>query len=224
LEIMRDSDADMIVDEKREVHMVTGSTTFFPLPQAIEKGKVLRFDEICTAYDIDTYIMLHTLSVRTELLRACGIRLLEHIFYVDIEYIIKVTMEAKTIAFYDLEIYQYLVGNVNQSVSAQNFVKRYLHHDQVTKELIRYAGDSPAKGVMRTYLDLRVRRLIHTHMNISLLYNKNRREGLQQARAFRQYLKAKNRAYYNATQKRYCMAWVLHMLGVDYDRLQKIKR
>lgn len=224
LEIMRDADTDMIVDEKREVHMVTGDTEFFPLPKEIEKSKALQFDRICMAYDIDTYIMLHTLSVKTELLRSSGVRLLEHIFYVDIEYIIKVTMEAKTITFYDLEIYQYLVGNVNQSVSAQNYVKRYSHHDQVTKELIRYAGCSKTEGVLRSYLDLRVRRLINTHMNISLLYNTNRKEGLQQAQTFRAYLKKQSKDYYHATKKRYVQALILHMLGVDYERLQRIMR
>ena len=101
LDILEKSEADLVVDEKREVDMVTGDTEFFPLPKEIEFGKTMRFEDICTKYDICTYIMLHTLSVKTELLRKHNIYLLEHIFYVDIEFIIKTTMEAKTIEFYE---------------------------------------------------------------------------------------------------------------------------
>ena len=133
-------------------------------------------------------------------------------------------MEAKTIEFLDLEIYQYLVGNVNQSVSSQNYVKRFSHHSQVTRELIRYATKSDAQGAMKEYLDKRVCLLINTHMNIALIYNKNRREGLRQAKDFRSFLKEINIAYYKRTYKRYAITRILHSLGVDYDKLQKLKR
>ena len=223
LEILKNSDSDLVVDEKREVNMVTGATEFFPLPEQVQKNKQIAFEEICNKNDICTYIMLHTLSTKTSLLKSHDIHLLEHIFYVDMEFIVKATMEAKMVEFHDIEIYQYLVGNVNQSVSVQNYVKRYSHHDKVTKELIRYAGESTSSGVMREYLDRRICLMINTHMNISLIYNKNRKEGLAQAREFRRYLKSANEQYYKKTSKRYFQTLVLHFMGVDYDRLQKIK-
>lgn len=224
LDVLEHSEADMVVDQKREVDMVTGDTEYFPLPEQVAKNQVADFAAICNQYEICTYIALHTLSYRTELLKRHAIRLLEHIFYVDIEYIIKATMEAKTIEFLDLEIYQYLVGNVNQSVSSQNYVKRFSHHSQVTRELIRYATESKAHGAMKEYLDKRVCLLINTHMNIALIYNKNRREGLRQAKDFRSFLKEINIAYYKRTYKRYAITRILHSLGVDYDKLQKLKR
>lgn len=224
LDLLETANSDLVVDEKREVHLDTGETEFFPLPKEIRRNTEIRFDTICNDYAVDTYIMLHTLSVKTDLLRACALRILEHIFYVDIEFIIKVTMEAKTVTFYDLEIYQYLVGNVNQSVSFQNYVKRYAHHDQVTKELIRYAVNSKAAGEMRKYLDRRVCLLINTHMNISLLYNENRSEGLKQAKEFRAYLKKAAPDYYAATQKRYRQAYILHVLGAGPKQLEKLRK
>lgn len=224
LDILNNTDSDLVVDEKREVHMVTGATEFFPLPEKVEKDKVIPFDEICNKDDICTYIMLHTLSTKTELLKKHNIHLQEGIFYVDIEFIIKATMEAKTIEFHDIELYQYLVGNVNQSVSCKNFVKRYSHHDQVTKELIRYATEKKADGAMKEYLDRRVCLVINTHMNISLIYDNDRKQGRGRAKEFRNYLKEKNPDYFKATKKRYRVALLLHYLGVDYDKLQKIKK
>jgi glycosyltransferase involved in cell wall biosynthesis len=223
LEILEASTSDMVVDERREVHMVTGETTFFPLPEHQEKEKQLDFKQICNDFEMGVYITLHTLSYKTELLKQHHIRLQEHIFYVDIEYIIKATMEAKTIEFHDLEIYQYLVGNVNQSVSCQNYVKRFSHHSQVTRSLITYATQSKAAGEMRTYLDRRICLLINTHMTIALIYNTNRKEGWQQAKDFRKFLKETNVAYLKRTRKRYLLTSLLHLLGIDYDKLQKLK-
>ena len=225
LDVLENSDADMTVDQKREVHMVTGETEFFPLPETVRFGESIPFEQLCDKDDLCTYLMLHTLSVKTELLRAHDIYLLEGIFYVDIEFIIKATMEAKTVQFVDLEIYQYLIGNVNQSVSCQNFVRRYSHHDQVTRELVRYATEKTADSqALRRYLDRRICLLINTHMNISLIYDTDRKQGKSRAAEFRAWLKEKNSAYHRATARRYAVTCVLHALGVDYDRLQKLKK
>lgn len=223
LEKLAETDADMFVDQKREVHMVTGATEYFPLPTQIRFDCVMPFEDICAKYEMSTYITLHTLSYKTELLKKHNIRLQEHIFYVDIEYIIKATMEAKTVQFADLEIYQYLVGNVNQSVNNQNYVKRFSHHSKVTRELVRYASLSQATGIMKEYLDVRVCLLINTHMTISLIYNKNRKEGLVQAKDFRKFLKETMPSYASKTKKRYILTRILHFFGVDYDKLQKLK-
>jgi glycosyltransferase involved in cell wall biosynthesis len=225
LDILETVDTDMVVDEKREVNMETGRTEFFPLPSGTVFGKPLNFAEICNDNDICTYIMLHTLSVKTSLLREHGIRLLEGIFYVDIEYIIKTTMEAHDIQFIDLEIYQYLVGNANQSVNYKNYVKRFEHHSKVTRELIRYGTEKQVSDLrLRQYLDRRICLLINTHMNISLIYDEDRRRGSARASEFRKYLKTTNLKYYKATLSRYRAAKLLHILGVDYNRLQSLKR
>ena len=137
LDKLENEECDMVIDQKREVNMETGETCFFPLPEDTVFEKEIPFREICNKPEISPYIMLHTLSVKTELLREHNIRILEGIFYVDIEFIIKSTMEAKTIKFVDLEVYQYLVGNLNQSVNWRNYVKRFSHHSKVTRELIR---------------------------------------------------------------------------------------
>lgn len=223
LDILEDSSADLVVDEKREVHMVTGDTEFFPLPEALPKGKMISFKKISHRDQLFPYIMMHTLSVKTKLLKKCGIRLREHIFYVDMEYIVKVTCESRSIVFYDLEIYQYLIGNVNQSVSVQNYVKRYEHHNQVVDELLRYSNEKVVSEEIRYYLDHRVCLLLNTHYNISLIYNTDRKEGLQQATAFRKKLKQVSPKYFKMTQKRFMIAKMLHYLGVDYEKLNRLK-
>lgn len=217
-------DVDLVVDEKREVHMVSGETQFYPLPAEVRDEQIYNFRDICDNKVIGAYLMLHTLSVRTDLLKKEKIHLLEHIFYVDYEFIVKATAVSKTIAFIRLEIYQYLIGNVAQSVSAQNYVKRYLHHDKVVKEVLRFDADKKCEEKIKQYLEMKTVLIINNHYNISLIFNTDRKEGYRQAKSFRNYLKKNYRKYYILTGKRYYTALCLHFLGIDANRLNKIMR
>lgn len=223
LDFMEKCDSDIIIDNKREVNMETGESTYFPKPEEVEADFEYSFEDICNNASVTPNIMIHTMSVKTSILKENGIRLLEGIFYVDIEFIIKLTVRAKTAVFKDLEIYQYLVGNSEQSVNYKNYVKRYEHHLKVTNELIEFAGQYECNEKIREYLDKRIVLLINTHMNIALIYNEDRHLGKKQASEFRKSLKLMNKKYFKMTQKRYLIALLLHMAGVDYNKLQKLK-
>lgn len=225
LEYLESSDADIVVDNKREVNMVTGDTEYFGSPKKVELNKTYRFTDVCLDDEITPNIMIHTMSIKTSILKENCIHLLEGIFYVDIEFILKSTVLAKTIEFVDLEIYQYLVGNINQSVNYKNYVKRFDHHKQVTRELIRFSTEFKTDNdILRQYLDRRVCLVINTHMNIALIYDEDRKQGLERAKDFRKYLKSANKGYYKKTEKRYYITLLLHYFGVNYYRLQKLMR
>lgn len=222
LDILEASESDLVVDEKRDVNMVTGATQLTCLPEYLEKEKIYPFEKVCALKETGVYISIHTLNVKTELLRQNKIYLLEHIFYVDYEYIVKATCSAATIMFAGLEIYQYLVGNVNQSVDSQNYVKRYSHHDKMVKEMLAYASGQSFKGNLREYLDTKIKLVIHSHYKISLIFNKDRKEGMKLAKEFHEFLKVNYPKYYQLTQKRYHKAVLLHYLGVDANKLDKL--
>lgn len=223
LDYLEKSKADMVIDNKREVHMVTGAEEYFAPPKSVEFGRTYRFEDICLDPTITPNIMIHTMSIRTKILRENNIRLLEGIFYVDIEYIIKSTIKAKTVEFTDFEVYQYLVGNQNQSVNFMNYVKRFSHHSQVTRELVRFASETPVDSViMRRYLDRRVILLINTHMNIALIYDIDRNRGIKRAKDFRKYLLKTNQMYFLRTTPRYIVTLILHYCGVNYGKLQRL--
>lgn len=225
LDYLESSDADIVVDNKREVNMVTGDTEYFGSPKKVEPKKTYNFTDVCLDDEITPNIMIHTMSIKSDILKKNKIHLLEGIFYVDIEFILKSTVLAKTVEFLGLEIYQYLVGNVNQSVNFKNYVKRFDHHKQVTRELVRFATEFETDNdILRQYLDRRVCLVINTHMNIALIYDEDRKQGLRRAKDFREYLKSANKEYFKRTTKRYYLTLLLHFLGVDYKRLQKLMR
>ena len=102
-------------------------------------------------------------------------------------------------------------------------MKRYEHHNQVVKELVRYATEAKVSEQIRKYLDRRICLLLNSHYNISLIFNEDRKEGMKQAKEFRAYLKKANMGYYKATTKRFMQATTLHYLGVNYDKLNRLK-
>lgn len=221
LETLKKSDADLVVDEKREVHMITGETKFTPLPDYVEKDKLYQFEGVCNLNDIAVYIILHTLSAKTEILKKNHIRLQEHIFYVDYEYIVKTTCASKTIMFTDIEIYQYLVGNANQSVDSQNYVRRFSHHDKVVKELLRYSANVQYTGNIKAYLDRKIQLIINSHYKIALIFDEDRQQGLSRGKAFKKYLQSNYPIYYKKTRKRYWEAVIFHFIGMNAERLDK---
>lgn len=227
-EQLRALDADLVVDEKREVDMKTGASKLFPLVEGTVTGQVLPFSTVCRDPAISSQIMIHTLTVRTQLMRDAGVRLLEHTFYEDYEYVVKASVPAASIVFFDLEVYQYLVGNANQSVSHANYVKRWDDHERVVLELLHYLGECRAHADDFTpealaYLSYKVHLIIDTHYNIALLFDSDRRRGRARARAFREELKRIDEEQWRWGNRRYRQALALNRLGIGYDTVGRLR-
>lgn len=222
IKLMETINSDIIVDQRRDVHMVTGEETYRPLPE----GTV--FDQdlgVIDAYKNETadYFSLHTMSVRLSVLKEHNITLPEKAFYVDYVFILEAFAYSKTVTFLDLDVYRYLIGNANQSVSMQNFVKRYDQHERVVKECLRFAGQYKENEEMLSFVKHRTVLVINTHYNISLLFNDNRKEGRKMAKEFSFFLKENYPEFYRATRRRYRTAKILNIFGINYDKLQKTR-
>ena len=166
--------------------------------------------------------MIHSTNVRTDLLREHGISLLEHTFYVDYEFIVKIASHAHTVRFSDLEACNYYVGNAQQSVAPANYVKRWNDHERVVRELLSFASESNLDPVRQAFVDSRVELLVNTHYNIALIYDDDRRRGAARARDFRAFLAENYPRFHAAGEWRYRQAQVLHYLGFDASRLDKL--
>lgn len=220
-------DCDLVCDVKREVDMRTGEKTLFSFPEYVPTDGVHPFDEVCAREDIASYIMIHTLMVRTDYARSIDLRLLEKTFYVDFEYVVKATLDAKDICFLDLNVTQYLVGNSSQSVADDNYVRRWDDHTRVAKEILRLYEDRKEglDETRRSYLQRRAMLICNTHYNIALIFDKDRKRGVRRAKEFRAFLREEHPDIAALTEKRYKMAKALHCLGVDsQEKLDGIAR
>lgn len=209
--------ADLVCDVKREVNMVTGAETLFPLPNGLPLGRPVPMEEACARPDFEHLVMIHTLSIRRDLLDRIGMHLLEKTFYVDFQYVVEATLAAEDVEFVDLNVYNYLVGNANQSVADQSYVRRWQDHTRVTMYMCdlyrtRAAELSPAR---RAYLRQRVGLICNTHYNIALIFDHDRARGARRAYDFRARLKAEYPDIFRATERRYWASRALHLAGID---------
>lgn len=70
-------------------------------------------------------LLMHALVYRTDVLRASGLELPEHTFYVDDIFSYNPLPFVQTICYLNLDFYRYFIGRADQSVNIVNMVKRY---------------------------------------------------------------------------------------------------
>ena len=226
LDLLPGISSDIVVDVRRDVHMGTGSTELRPLPAGMPTGREVPFASVSAEAARTNCVSIHTVSARTDVLRACGVRLLEHTFYVDTQLVVEATARAETVTLLDIEVYRYLVGNASQSVAAEGYVRRFDDHDRVVREVCRFVegrlADPSTTPEAAEYLRLRARLLVNTHYNVMLVYDRDRRRGRARARSFRAWLGVEHPWLRAATDGRYLAALAAGAVRLDARALDRL--
>lgn len=100
------------------------------------KDKVFGWEETKPFY-FSNVLLMHSMVVRTQVLRDCGLRLPEHSFYVDNIFAYQPLPYIKTLFYLNADLYRYYIGRVDQSVSRKNIIDRYKQQVGVTDIMIR---------------------------------------------------------------------------------------
>lgn len=82
-------------------------------------------------------VVLHTLTVKTKLLRENNVHITEKCFYVDVEFVVWAAYVSRTITYFDLYLYMYRLGEANQSVAKSNMLKNIKMQEKVSYELVK---------------------------------------------------------------------------------------
>lgn len=72
----------------------------------------------------DQYILMHSLTMRTALVREAGLHLPEHTFYVDYIYSHSPLPWVTTLRYLDVDLYRYFIGRDDQSVNEPVMISR----------------------------------------------------------------------------------------------------
>lgn len=82
------------------------------------------------------YILMHSVTYRTDILRKAQIRLPKHTFYVDNIFLFQPLPYVKRMYYLDVNLYQYFIGREDQSVNEQVMISRIDQQIKVNKILI----------------------------------------------------------------------------------------
>ncbi len=203
---------DLILTHYYKVDQHTG-TYKEPLMQ-----EGIPFDQPFGFADVNTngmYIALANSLFKTALLRECGLKLQEHTFYVDVEYILFPIPYIDTIRYLDYSLYRYCVGNENQSISTASMVKRYDHHERVVKRMVAFYADLRTTPEKKAYIHNILKKLLGTHYKICLYDDWDKLRGLARAKEFDAFLKRTSRQLYHDAGKQ--------LKGVRWARLKRFR-
>ena len=107
------------------------------------------------------YLLMHSVIYRTEMLRACGLELPKHTFYVDNIFVYQPLPSVKSMYYMDVDLYRYFIGRADQSVNEKVMVTRVDQQVRVTKLMIEshnlhalYSSQPKLARYMISYLSM----------------------------------------------------------------------
>lgn len=83
-------------------------------------------------------ILMHSVTYRTEMLKASGLVLPKHTFYVDNLFVFEPLPYVKTMYYLDVDYYRYLIGREGQSVAEQTMIRRIDQQLAVNYRMVDY--------------------------------------------------------------------------------------
>lgn len=124
--------SDVVVSNYSEVDNDTREREEKDVAGSIQYCKEFSFSEVCDRVSIP----MHAMTFRTRILSNNHIKLDEHCFYVDMEYILLPIPFVQTIIFLPEYVYLYRVAQENQSISSKGWSLHRNDHLKVTKRLL----------------------------------------------------------------------------------------
>ena len=147
-----DTTVDLIICNYIYDHFYEGKTRRMGYKNVLKENRVCGWNDI-RRFHPSQYLVMHALIFRTELLRAVGLKLPEHTFYVDNLFACQPLPSVKRIRYMDIDLYQYFLGREDQSVNERVLMSRIDQQIRVTK-MVSECVDLEA--VKRTYPKLAV--------------------------------------------------------------------
>ena len=189
VEALKSCTAEYVVTNYYEVDDGTGALTPKTYRELAKKD-VWSFEEACS----QKQMAMHSLVIRTDILRDNQIRLDEHCFYVDVEYILYPVPYVKTVQFLDLFVYMYRLAVTTQSVSIQGYQKHMQNHIDVILHLTQFYERYRDSGTPEKveYIGKRIAQMVGDQITVFMSFPEGDKEIREKFIHFDRELKAKS--------------------------------
>lgn len=215
---LKTCDADYVFTNYYEVNDVTGELNPVTFPE-IRKEEQMSFEMIAN----ETRISMHALVLKTSILKENQIRLDEHSFYVDVEYILYPIPYVKNVIYFDIFVYMYRLAQVNQSVSMLGYQKHMQNHIDVILHVLdyinKYKKQENYDELKDRYMSRRIADMINNQVDIYVSFPLSNKEMKQKFKEFDCAVKQRNAYVYKRAGT---LSHVLKMLRKTKFRFYKI--
>ncbi|MFS9133949.1 glycosyltransferase family 2 protein [Streptococcus infantis] len=138
---------------------------------------------------------MHSITIKTSILRDNNIKIDENMFYVDMEYIVFPTPFIKTITYTPDSVYQYRRGYEGQSTSIQNYIKNRKMVNHVTFALLDFYNKHTLSSILENLVKETIARCVTIMTNVCLSME-DTKQGKKELIDFDQKLKSINSEFY----------------------------
>ncbi len=166
--------------------------------------------------DFSRSLTFHGITYRTAFYQSRAMALSEHVFYEDHEFATFACCQAKSVTPLDLYIYDYRIGDVAQSVSQENQLRRLGHTETVLRRFLTeyprlpLAGEDPG----RSYFAWKARDLLLSYVTTVLLVEPDRKKGRALARDMVRLFREALPEGYAMARKQYEIFCLMNRLGL----------
>lgn len=228
IEKLENTDADVVLTHHYTTDISTGEVKKWKCyPEQFEKA--YDFRAVMRSWkSFDRSLTFHGITYNTEFYHKNASPLAEKVFYEDHEYATFPCCLAKRIVPLDIFIYNYRIGDVAQSVSDENQLRRLSHFEAVLDAMIKKYSQLriPAKCKGREFVARKVQVLVLSLVSTCLLVNKDRKQGRELAEKVMQKVKQQLESAYEFSYKKYrvfLMMNYLHISKKTWDRFRSSK-
>jgi len=223
IESLRNSAADVVVTNFRTIDSRNNLTREYAM-SGVEFGREYSFDDIWQhKKTIAKVFAFHGITYNTEFYQRCRVSLSEGISYEDQEYATLPFANVKTVLPLDFYLYEYSLGDPNQSVSDEKQIKNLSHLEIV---LWRVVDEKPAglSANVNDYFLHKQNEVLFSYYIATLIKSKNKTEGRKLASAMRQCVQAREAKLLKASRMQYRLCVTLSYLGVTSSTKAKAER
>ena len=162
---------------------------------ALPKNRVITWDKI-RFFPPGSYMLMHSLCYRTEILKKSNLNLPKHTFYVDNIYAYKPLINVDKIYYLDIVLYHYFIGRDDQSVNETIMISRLEQQYKVTRIML-YEVDLTSIKYKKLYnYMINYMSIIMTVTSVFSLLSKDEKWLDEKDRLWNE-LKRKNKKLYN---------------------------
>ena len=190
-----------------------------------EPGRSYTLEEIMADWkSFDRSLTFHGITYKTSFYHEKGIKLSEHVFYEDHEYATFPCCYAKSVTPMDIFIYDYRIGDVQQSVSNENQLKRIGHTETVLKRMmVEYATlDLPENCGGREYVAMKAQGLLLSYLTTAMLVEPDKKKGRAMGKAMMDLFARELPATAAMARKQYLAFGMMNRLGISKKTFEAV--
>lgn len=223
IEYLSICDADVVLTPFHMVDMNTGIKTYQYM-YIQDYSPIFTPDEIAADWKaFDRCTTFHGITYKTDFYNHHRHELPEKVFYEDQEYATIPFCYARKIRALNLPIYQYLVGNSQQSVSWQNQVKRISHLEKVIDDMLEYwQVNYNLPGFSESYWQRKVEGIVLSYYMIMCILNPEKADGIRQCRSLNRKLEHTCSSLYVGVLKKYRLYILFSWLRISPEAYERI--